>query len=100
MRIKNGGDGIVFRLDSAAESFYPQTAPVFEYYVSMPMLSFQNIDDMVRDYKWLKNRSEFPFYSIIVVDKNKYAETIKEKLGNDPMVSVLINPDINKYSIP
>jgi hypothetical protein len=59
----------------------------------MPVLSFKNISDLVRDFEWLRNRSEFVFHPIIVVNNEREAEEIKELIGQGNEFSILIQPD-------
>lgn len=48
---------------------YPMAASEDEYYIDSPILGFTNANDLTRDFKYLKNRSEFPFYAIIITDQ-------------------------------
>ncbi len=84
-KISDGKDSVVFRLDdNNMEPYrYPQISPVVEYYIGMPVLSFKNADDLVYDYKWLKNRSEFPFIAIILVNDQKEKAAIERLIGGN-----------------
>lgn len=94
--ISGGKDSVVFRLDDDSTEFsrYPQISPVVEYYIGMPVLSFKNISDLVYDFKWLKNRSEFPFRAIILVNDQKEKEEIERLLGGDGQIFILIYPGL------
>ena len=48
------------------EGDYPQPTPVEEYYTGRTVLNFRKIEDLKRDLKWLRERTEEPFDSIIV----------------------------------
>ena len=47
---------------------YPMAASEDEYYIGSPILGFTNTADLIRDFNYLKNRSEFPFFAIIITD--------------------------------
>lgn len=72
----DGRDAVAFRLDTEDHRRYPQAEAVFEYYSGLPVLSFNNPEDLKRDLTWLKSRSEFPFKAVVVVKneevKNRY----------------------------
>lgn len=86
-------DAVVFRIDEIHPYRYPQLYPIVEYYIGMPVLSFKNISDLIRDFEWLRNRSGFAFHPIIVVNNEKEAEEIKELIGQSDEFSILIQPD-------
>ncbi len=60
---------------------YPQTPSINEYYFDMLMLGFTNIPDLVRDLVYLKNRSEYPFSAILIVENEKAARDLSEKIA-------------------
>ncbi len=96
--IRDDNDAVVFRMDNTEPYRYSQIAAVTEYYIDMPVLSFKNTSDLIDDFKWLKNRSEFPFYSIILVNSSEEAETIKKGIGPaNENYKILISPGINFY---
>lgn len=45
---------------------YPQPNPMEEYYTGRTVLNFRKIEDLKRDLKWLRERTDEPFDSIIV----------------------------------
>lgn len=86
-KIKNlvSGDKVIFqilRLDRgvADSDRYPMAASEDEYYTGSPILGFTNTNDLVRDFNYLKKRSEFPFNTIIITDQNEIIQEIRQKL--------------------
>jgi hypothetical protein len=91
--ISGGRDSVVFRLDKFSQFKYPQVHPIIEYYSYYPILSFTDISDLVRDYEWLKSRSEFDFYPIILVNNSEEVEKIR-KIVNIKDITILISPSL------
>lgn len=87
--LAGGQDTVVFRIDKESPYQYPQIDPITEYYIGMPVLSFKNEDDLMEDFKKLKSRSEFSFYSIIVVEDQEKEKEIRKKLGDNQDVFIL-----------
>ncbi|MDP3004057.1 MAG: hypothetical protein Q8N43_00910, partial [Candidatus Azambacteria bacterium] len=50
-----------------------------------------NIMDLIRDFNYLKKRSEFPFSAIIITDKKEIMREIKEKLKTQEPISKIEN---------
>lgn len=94
-KIVGGVDAVIFRIDEDSPYYYPQIHPIVEYYMDMPVLSFNDVDRLVYDYKLLKNKSELPFHSIFVVGDDEQKNKIK-KLVNDDEVVVLVRSDIKE----
>lgn len=53
------------------EQRYPQVPSITEYYAGAPILSFSDPKDLVDDLIWLKKRSEYDFFPIILLPDNK-----------------------------
>ncbi len=87
-------DTITFCLDENSPDRYPQIAPLVEYYVGTPVLSFKRIPDLIHDYKWLKNRSEYEFYSIILSANQENTKELMKLFGGSKDVSVLTGPSL------
>ena len=86
-KIKNlvFGDKVIFQiLGPDREIFgsdrYPMAASEDEYYIDAPILSFTNTTDLIRDFNYLKKRSEFPFKTLIITDQNETIQEIQQKL--------------------
>ena len=97
-KIKNlvFGDKVIFQiLGPDREIFgsdrYPMAASEDEYYIDAPILGFTNTDDLIRDFNYLKNRSEFPFNTIIIADQKPIIEEIKTKLKIKELVLKIDN---------
>lgn len=97
-QIAGNNDTAIFRLDSMSLSRYPAISFEAEYYMDMPVLSFKRIPDLARDYKWLRNRSEFPFRAIILATTDEEADKIRQLVGGDEYVTILILPDKNLFN--
>jgi len=52
----------------------------FEYYLGMPKIDFANTKDLLMDFWWLRNRSEYPFYSFIIAENKSDVEKIRQEL--------------------
>ena len=52
----------------------------FEYYLAMPKVDFANIQDLLVDFWWFRNISEYPFYSFIIAENKSDIEKIREEL--------------------
>ncbi len=86
-KIKNliVGDKVVFQMlgqnrEITEPNRYPATAAEDEYYADAPILGFTNTNDLIRDFNYLKKRSEFPFTAIIISKEKEVIITIREKL--------------------
>ena len=53
-----------------------------DYYFGMPKIDFANIEDLLTDFWWLRNRSEYSFYSLIVSENKMDVEKIRWELAN------------------
>ena len=51
-----------------------------EYYMGMPMIDFANTEDLMVDFYWFQNRSEYPFYSFIISENKTDVEKVKQEL--------------------
>jgi len=88
-KIKNliAGDKVIFQMLGSDQKIfgsdrYLMAASEDEYYVGAPILGFTNTADLIRDFNYLKKRSEFPFSAIIITDKKEMIEKIGQKLLN------------------
>lgn len=54
----------------------------FEYYLGMPKIDFANTQDLLVDFWWLRNRSEYPFYSFIISENKLDALKIRQEIAN------------------
>ncbi len=52
----------------------------FEYYLGMLKLDFVNTNDLLTDFWWLRNRSQYPFYSFIIAENKNAVEKIRKNL--------------------
>lgn len=60
------GDSVIFNMDPEFTEPYQQPDPLEEYYAGGMILNFKSLDDLVRDYLWLKDRSEYPYSPVII----------------------------------
>lgn len=86
-KIKNliSGDKVIFQMlgqdqEISGTDRYPAPASEDEYYTDAPILGFTNIDDLIRDFNYLKKRSKFLFSAIIITDQKTTIEKISQKL--------------------
>jgi hypothetical protein len=81
-KIKNiiTGDKVIFKLLDDPNR-YPMVASEDEYYTDAPILGFTDINDLIRDLTYLKNRSEFPFSAIIIADQKEAVRKIRDNLN-------------------
>ena len=93
-KIKNltSGDKVIFQISGldrevAGSDRYPMAASEDEYYIGSPILGFTNTNDLIRDFNYLKKRSEFPFNTIIITDQKPIIEKIKTKLKLKELIS-------------
>ncbi len=70
---------------------YPNVPSEDENYIGSPVLGFTNTNDLVRDFNYLKKRSEFLFNAIIIADQKPITEEIKTKLKLKERVSKIDN---------
>ena len=54
----------------------------FEYYLGVPKIDFANPRDLLVDFWWLRNVSEYPFYSFIIAENKNDIEKIHRELIN------------------
>lgn len=93
------GDGVVFYIDSQANKRYPQPPPTFEYYANKPVFYFRDTQDALRDFVWLRKRSEFPFTAIVCSPQKEAAglflpfATQPARVLNGYYYSVVIGPN-------
>lgn len=86
-KIKNliSGDKVIFQMlgvnrEISGSDRYPMAASEDEYYTDAPVLGFTNTADLIRDFNYLKNRSEFPFNVIIIADQEEIIQKIQQEL--------------------
>jgi len=51
-----------------------------EYYFGIPKVDFANINDLLTDFWWFRNVSEYPFYSLVIAESRADAEKIRREL--------------------
>lgn len=72
---------IAFRILPQSQTWRSQFATFnMEYYFGMPKVDFVNIDELLTDFWWFRNISEYPFYSFIVTENRTDALKIRERL--------------------
>lgn len=93
-KIKNlfFGDKVIFHMSGlnrevSGSDRYPMAASEDEYYMDAPILSFTNINDLIRDLNYLKNRSKFPFSAIIITDNKETMDAIRKNLKSKMLPS-------------
>ncbi|MEK6863033.1 MAG: hypothetical protein AABW57_02635 [Nanoarchaeota archaeon] len=52
----------------------------FEYYLGIPKIDFANSHDLLVDFWWFRNISEYPFYSFIIAENKSDIEKIRQEL--------------------
>lgn len=52
----------------------------FEYYLGMPKIDFANAKDLLVDFEWLKNHSEYPFYSFLIAENESDIQKIHNEV--------------------
>ena len=52
----------------------------FEYYLRMIKIDFANSHDLLVDFWWFRNRSEYPFYSFLIAENKSDVEKIRQEL--------------------
>ena len=97
-KIKNltSGDKVILQMfgperEVSGADRYPMAASEDEYYSDAPILGFTNTSDLIRDFNYLKKRSEFPFNTIIIADQKPIIEEIKTKLKIKELVLKIDN---------
>lgn len=80
------GDKVIFQIlgldrEITSSDRYPMAASEDEYYIGSPILGFTNTNDLINDFEYLKNRSEFPFYAVIIADQEKTMNKIIAKIA-------------------
>jgi len=81
--IEPGKEKVAFRImPKNPYSIWVTQFPVsnFEYYLGMIKVDFANIHDLLVDFWWLRNRSEYPFYSFIIAENKSDVEKIHQEL--------------------
>ena len=83
--IKNfhpGEEKIAFRI-IPKNPIWKSQFPTFnmEYYMGMPIIDFANSRDLLVDFWWFRNRSEYPFHSFIISESKTDAEKIRRELS-------------------
>lgn len=79
-------DGVIFYIDANAGKRYPQPPPSFEFYAGKTVLFFQNAEDALRDFAWLRKRSEHPFTAVICSPQKEAAELFLPFAAQPPRV--------------
>lgn len=51
-----------------------------EYYMGMLTFDFTNPKDLLTDFYWLRNRSEYPFYSFVIAENENQVKDIKREI--------------------
>ncbi len=76
-------DAVVFYIDANLDDYSLSRAnPVVgEYYVGHPILTFNDPNLFIKDYAWLRGRSEYPFDAIIMSPQRKVMEWVSGSVG-------------------
>ena len=97
-KIKNlvSGDKVIFQIlgperEIPGSDRYPMAASEDEYYIGSPILGFTNTNDLIRDFNYLKKRSEFSFNAIIIANQNETIEKVRKKLQIKELASQINN---------
>ena len=51
-----------------------------DYYFGMLKIDFANTKDLLTEFWWFRNRSEYPFYSIILAENKSDVEKVRREL--------------------
>ena len=79
--IQPGKEKLAFRIypqNPIWKSQFPTFS--FEYYLGIPKVDFANIQDLLADFWWFRNISEYPFYSFIIAENKTDIEKIRQEL--------------------
>ena len=94
-KIKNlvSSDKVIFQLLGSERKVsdldrYPMAASEDEYHTDAPILGFTNTADLIRDFNYLKQRSEFPFSAIIIANQKTIIEKLDQKLTDYKKTSI------------
>lgn len=65
----------------------------FEYYLGMPKIDFANNKDLLTEFWWLRNISQYPFYSFVISENKSDIEIIRRELIEKKIsnISVITN---------
>lgn len=79
--IESGTEKVAFRI-IPQNPIWKSQFPVFnmEYYMGMPMIDFANTDDLLADFWWFRNISEYPFYSFIISENKSDIEKVRNEI--------------------
>ncbi|MBI5643614.1 MAG: hypothetical protein HY954_09110 [Deltaproteobacteria bacterium] len=76
--VSKSDDAVIFNIQPDFKKLNPQPNPSEEYYSGRLILNFKNTADFIKDYGWIRRRSEYPFDSIIVTpEKNIMIEAAR-----------------------
>ncbi|MFC1756623.1 hypothetical protein ACFLZC_00475 [Patescibacteria group bacterium] len=90
-----GENKVIFKLDGTIPTRHHHASLVLEYYMNMPIMSFKYSFDLVRDYKWLKDRSEYPFYSVVLTTTEEEFNEANSLFDGEDQISIIYRPDLN-----
>ncbi len=79
--IQPGKEKLVFRIypkNPIWKSQFPTFN--FEYYLGMPKVDFANIQDLLVDFWWFRDVSEYPFYSFIITEDKTEIENLHREI--------------------
>lgn len=76
-----GEERMAFRI-LPQNSIWKSQFPVFnfEYYLGIPKIDFANTKDLLADFWWFRNISEYPFYSFIISENKSDALRMRKEL--------------------
>ena len=73
---------MVFRIIPQNQIWKSQFATFsMEYYFGIPKIDFANAKDLLTDFWWFRNISEYPFYSVVIAENRIDVEKIRGKLA-------------------
>ncbi len=95
--IEPGKEKIAFRImPQDPYSIWVTQFPVsnFEYYLGVLKIDFANSRDLLVDFWWLRNRSEYPYYSFVIAENKTEIENIRNEIKKTLKISVSEIKDI------
>ena len=87
--IEPNSERLAFRI-IPKNPIWKSSFPIFnmEYYMGMPTIDFANTKDLLVDFNWFQNRSEYPFYSFIISENKMEIESLRNEIKKTPPVSI------------
>lgn len=82
-------DTVIMTIDPLFEADYPQPIPFEEYYAGGTIMNFRNLNDLARDYAYLKRRANYPFHPLIISHDRSLLAAFAAITGAAPDIRVL-----------